>query len=61
MKNDCEGELLNSIITSLTPYITQDDMQSVKNAVIGCLFKYDISTKRADIVLYDNWNEKILN
>lgn len=61
MKNDCEGELLNSIITSLTPYITQDDMQSVKNAVIGCLFKYDISTKSTDIVVYDNWNEKILS
>lgn len=57
---DCEGELINTIMNSVQPYVDPKELQSVKNAVIACCYKYDIKSKQAQIVLYENFNDKVM-
>lgn len=58
--DDCEGELLTSLMNNLEQFVSPDDMQSVKNVVIACLYKYDIKSKKNELMLFDNFNEKAL-
>ena len=58
---DHEGELINSIVNGLQKYVDPNNIQDVKNIIIGCCYKYDILTKETQLTVYDNFNERVLH
>jgi len=53
---DCEGELINSLVNGLQNYITPDNMQSAKNVIVGCCYDYSISRKETGLIVTDDFN-----
>lgn len=60
MNANYEEEFINNIMVGIQKYVTQENLQSVKNVISSETRKYDFNIKKHSVIVYDNYNEYVL-
>ena len=60
MNANYEEEFINNIMVGIQKYVTQENLQSVKDVISSETRKYDCNIKKHSVIVYDNYNEYVL-
>lgn len=53
-------EITNNILNEMFPILSEDQLRSLKNTVIRCLYGYEINSESTEIVVHENDNIQYL-
>ena len=57
-----EEELINKIMMRIQKYVSDENLENVKDEVVCCVYSYEVSQKQTyEVIEYDDYNGKIMN
>ena len=59
---EIKEEMINQIMMRIQKYVSDENLENVKDEVICCVYSYEVSQKRTyEVIEYDDYNGKLLN
>ena len=59
---EIKEEMINQIMMRIQKYVSDENLENVKDEVVCCVYSYEVSQKQTyEVIEYDDYNGKLLN
>ena len=59
---EIKEEMINQIMMHIQKYVSDENLENVKDEVVCCVYSYEVSKKQTyEVIEYDDYNGKLLN
>lgn len=59
---EIKEEMINQIMMRIQKYVSDENLENVKDEVVCCVYSYEVSKKQTyEVIEYDDYNGKLLN